>query len=659
MNDGAWGTSNVDGAVTKGEHVWRAPCSVAATPHEENIWTWHFVMQTNHVAQAVLLAMRGTYGAIVAPTSTSTETAPPFTAATFHISPAVHPELARSAQPLLEICESRALLWRTGKFLTSTHDYGVVNQAFGAALLDVCLGVHELVCVMWEELEASASLDPFGHITHTVLPFTSLLGVLRDVVLRWGTGGTEGTPCKGAAVLRLLEDARDSFAQRYPSGVMLVDSVIEGVSLPFLSVVEAWMYRGEVGTSGASTFNDLPLCTTDLGDSGGRSVVHHFPFFAWRLEPDMLPRFAQAQPANVEKLLESGRLALLMAESGIDYTPRIMKHNPHDNVSFADFMTLAIHDAWTQANEALLSELWGGLDLKGFLRFLQVHFLCADATWVGDFMERCRRKPTCSLMRSSREVSWVDLKNTFDDVMFVHDRTPQKATQQYRLTVEPSGTQLFRSLRSGGPGFAADLPILATLQLHVEVPVPLQFLFTDDHQLKYNFIFRLLFRIKSLKVELAECRRGRRKREDSEVVYLLHAMRALLDSLENYVCFEVIESHFSVFVSRAEECTTVSALAAAHDAFIHKALDLCVAFNEPCLKLLEKTLLSVKLCSEAAKSQHISPEMIRRFGTQFMERLQDFMLCLDSGSKSDGGELLQTLLRRLDFNGFYQSQRRQ
>ena len=724
-------------AVDRGLHIWdaagQADCGAGAATvcAAEDLQAWHPDMQSSHVAQALLLALRGTYGAVVRPVGDPLDAGrgASFAASHFQLCDGVSASVAATAAPLLQLCSHRALLWATGRLLTTSFEYGLVNQALGAALLDLCMGLHELVCELWDEVlpeKEGGACGPVAHIVHALSSYAPLFELAARAVQEWARAGCEvedgvRMPVRGSAVLCLLESVRDTFAQTFHNGDTLMSSLIHHTARPLLRMLDDWVYRGDLEAaalaSSASAPRSLHQTRVVLPAPEGRPTPYHaletdaarserldaertearrrqyeahqwafpfelpivqkdaggthegFAFLNWGVDEARLPGFVKSHPDNVSKLLEAGKLALVIAESGGEYHPVQLcgEDDLSSGLPLSELVTLRIHDAWVQANSAVLDMLSARQSADGvpdrlccgpFFEFLRTYYLCGNATWLADVAERCNARPQCSFSRTPRDINWQELQRQLTDVLCGFDATPQRLTNAFDLRFEAATTQLCRCLRKRTqPAFTTELPLVTTLQLAIDVPPPLSLLFTPDHRMKYNYLFRLLFRLKMLHADLNRCRRGRRTRSATPVVFLAYAMQAFLCAFETYVTVEVVEPNYATLVKALRSVETVSALLDAHNTFLDKCLAQTLAYNEPCLKLLEKVLLSVKLYSEAGR-RDVSMEITRRFATQYSERLQEFLACMEQGSATDEGALLQHLIRRLDFNGFYAKHRR-
>eukprot|EP01063_Lacrimia_lanifica_P024556 TRINITY_DN32434_c0_g1_i1.p2 TRINITY_DN32434_c0_g1~~TRINITY_DN32434_c0_g1_i1.p2 ORF type:complete len:658 (+),score=250.02 TRINITY_DN32434_c0_g1_i1:90-2063(+) len=632
------------GAVDSGAHLWRGEGGPKPTALERDVAGWHVEMRKQHLAQAVLLALRGTNGAVVravvdSPAGGQAEGEGRMDMATlqslsFRLCDGVDADTQAYLAPLLEMAADRAVVYRFAKHLTVSFAHGVVNQALGAGLLDVCLGVHELVCDVWDELD---KYDPVTVVHQRMVPYRHLLSLAREVTTMHALN------MRGAEVLKCLEQADGALSVRCPDGGVLVKALFHHAAAPLLRLVEAWLFRGELSESALA---ELPLVTSTspaevLAAVGRGQVCGDDSFMDWTFDATRLPAFMQP---SADALLQCGKLAMVLRKAGVlaladpAAPPRLRAHREE--------FTAAVTDAWREANTAVLALLRDhGLDR--FVGFVHKYYLCGAAGWVADVVDRCRAKATCSLSRTAKEVNWTDLQNV---LLAASDG----AAAAYGLRFDVAASQFFRCLR-GKPLLHAELPLMNALQLSACVQWPLSLVFPPQVFAQYNFVFRLLFRIKALRGELLRCTRGRRGRRagDGPIRLLLYAMLSFLTSLETYVSFEVVEPAFDEFRAVLKAAETVQELVEAQAALLRRMLHQCLAHNEPTLKLLEMVFLSVKLFSEAARHD-IPGAMVDRFTSQFVDRVQELLVAMEAGCASGDGVLLQHLLRRLDFNGFYQ-----
>eukprot|EP01060_Flectonema_neradi_P034321 TRINITY_DN5989_c0_g1_i1.p1 TRINITY_DN5989_c0_g1~~TRINITY_DN5989_c0_g1_i1.p1 ORF type:complete len:624 (+),score=91.06 TRINITY_DN5989_c0_g1_i1:23-1873(+) len=600
------------GSITAGRHL-LVNQHPTATNQEKGFRNWYANMQHVHVAEAMLLAMRGTCGAIVYSRFENG-------GIRFVISEKVDREAADFLQPLLRMASDRAMIWQTAKRLTTAFTYGLLNQSFGYALLDICLGIHELVCTVWDIVTIN---DPLPTLLHELVPYKPLLALTAEIVK--ASTDSEGEPIFGTHLLCMLESILVT-AQKYPNGVHLCQSIYNQTAIPFLKMISEWIYEGELSVFAAA---ELPLIRPSESD-----------FMTWMFDTDKIPVFMKS---CAEKALQSGKLVRIMAKAGKEYLPLRMELTTN-----VDQLTSAIEAAWVQANDATLEMLRDDCQLFNLLDIHHRYSLCGESNWLVAFLDGCSTKKNCSLSRTSREVNWIELKQLLHSVI-----PPKDSFFEPQLAV--ANSQLFRCLRGKSTFANTSLPLLVSLQLKLDVEWPSSIIFGPQSASKYNFMFRLFFRVKTLKHDLGKCRR-RRFALSKAASILLYAMLSLLQSLETYLAYEVVEPQYQKLIRIAKTTTTVEELVDAHNAFMEACLTLSLAHNEVYLKQLDKVFLSIRLFSEAAQYD-LDTLMVARFEKQFSERFQELFSSLQADGEKPGGHLIQHLIRRLDFNNFYRKQR--
>ena len=605
------------GEVCAGQHLWIGQ-PPQATEKEKGFRNWYASMQHVHVAEAMLLALRGTSGAMIySIVDTNGELK-------FVASDNIDSESVEFLQPLLGMAADRGKVWATAKKLTTSFEYGLMNQSFGYALLDICLGIHELVCTVWDMIPVH---DPLPLLLHEIIPYKPLMSLVSSVVDQTVEQTESGTQqLFGTKLLCVLETTCQSMALKYPNGEQLCKAIYNQTAVPFLEMISDWIYKGELSNFASA---ELPIVKPSESD-----------FMTWEFNLEQTPLFIRS---CASKVLQSGQLVKVIIKSGREYQPVKMKLTTD-----SDDLSRVIEDSWIQANNATLEMLRDDYQLLRLINFYQRYFLCGESSWLLSFLDGCSNKRNCSLTRTSKDVNWVELHQLLDSAI-----PPKDAS--FELSLEVAQSQLFRCLRGRSTFANTSLPLLVSLQLRLDVGWPSNLIFKPQCSAKYNFMFRLFFRVKSLKHDLGKCRRRRFALSKASSI-LLYAMLSLLHSLETYLAFEVVEPQYQRLVEIVKTTNTVEELVQSHETFIDQCLLHSLAHNEVYLKQLDKVFLSIRLFSEAAQYD-LESLMVARFEKQFSERFQELFASLQEDSEKPGGQLIQHLIRRLDFNGFYRKRR--
>ena len=636
--------------VEHGVHLWDGPRSPKTDFVERTFPSWPAEMQEKHFAEAVLLAARGVPSVLAGPVPQDQEgnlrgrEYPPLLWLTSEL---VDDTLGKYAEPVLGLAADRAIVWRFGKEHTMSYHDGLINQAFGAALVGVCLELHEFICTVWDEVQVSRA--PLSVVHTRLSPYAPLFSLLRDLL------DSHQGKC-GCAVLKLLESARARYIG-YPVGEIALGALLDQACRPFFDILGAWIYEG----ANVAPW-EFPLART-----GGN-------FMSWELAPSGLPVFLQGSATQV---LQCGKLALILKEAGVAYHPQrgTLQYHP-DGARNAEL----IGKAFQHANMQVLKLLRADHKLLARVDFLHRFILCGSGDWVSAFMDHCWQHQNCALDRAVRDTRWDELQRAMRNACdsSAGSKFPREWVEALR--VEPASKSLIRMVRRMArmqqEGFVANatddemrlgMEVIQAIQMNTTLEWPVSLVVHQTALSKYQLLGRLVLRVKGLLYSLHRFRRRRGARMSGahaasfrEMCALRGAMIHFLTNLETYLLYEVIDPAFLKLKSKIASAETVDAILEAHDTFTDTCIVSAMATSEGLYKRIEMVFLTIRLFASSLQTIDNTDkheiEACKRFRKLYRERLGELLKEMQASSAGKGESEMQPLrhmLGKLDFNKYY------
>eukprot|EP01059_Diplonema_ambulator_P009619 TRINITY_DN19544_c0_g1_i2.p1 TRINITY_DN19544_c0_g1~~TRINITY_DN19544_c0_g1_i2.p1 ORF type:complete len:666 (+),score=219.50 TRINITY_DN19544_c0_g1_i2:136-2133(+) len=639
--------------IEHGLHLWEEPRDPPRDFVERNFASWPVEVQEKHFAEAVLMAVRGTPSILVAPVVVhgSVLKGRDYPPVQFLVSDLVDDAMGSYSEPILGLASDRAIVWRFGKEHIMPYHDGLINQALGAALVGICLELHEFVCTVWDEVQTAAA--PLAVVHNRLSPYIPLFSLLRDLLDK------HESKC-GCMVIKMLEEARTQYIG-YPIGEITLKALLDQTTRPFFEILKSWIYEG---VNVAPVAWEFPL-----------QKGQNESFMSWELIPSGLPHFLQG---CVSQVLQCGKLALILKQANRKYTPKTVElkydlERPIDN---------AINSVFQHANSEVLHMLKTDYRLMDRIRFLHHFILCGGGDWVASFMDHCWQHPTCSLKRTVRNARWDELQRSMKNACEASagSRYPKEWLETLRL--EPANKSIIRMVRrmarmqengyvpstsSADDAMKQDMDVMQAIQITASLEWPISLVVHPTALAKYQLFGRLVLRVKGLLYVLHRFRRRRGAKltgDQAASFRQLCALRAsmiqFLSNLEMYLLFEVIETGFAKLQTKLAEAKTVEDIIAAHDEFADCFIVSAMATSEGLYKRIEMVFLTIRLFADALEGTETSEkhekEMVKRFTGAFRERLRDLLKEMQTSSSGKGDsevQSLQRMLSKLDFNKYY------
>eukprot|EP00771_Trimastix_marina_P000266 gnl/Trimastix_PCT/1279.p1 GENE.gnl/Trimastix_PCT/1279~~gnl/Trimastix_PCT/1279.p1 ORF type:complete len:808 (+),score=172.10 gnl/Trimastix_PCT/1279:856-3279(+) len=197
------------------------------------------------------------------------------------------------------------------------------------------------------------------------------------------------------------------------------------------------------------------------------------------------------------------------------------------------------------------------------------------------------------------------------------------------------------------------------LSLEYRVPWPLHLLFTSEAVRRYNTLFRFLFCVKRLQMELQSHWAIQTRMQGNNRLMpawaLRHQMSFFLDNLQGYLLADVIEPEFHRLMKRMRACTDYEDAKRAHEQYVSELHAQCFLNTTGKLRMIWNTIKELlQLCAQFCRHQvrqqsDINLKEIQHLESTFQRNLAFLFTVFKSLPHAPS---LARLLLRLDFNGF-------
>ncbi|PIK55491.1 putative gamma-tubulin complex component 4-like [Apostichopus japonicus] len=180
----------------------------------------------------------------------------------------------------------------------------------------------------------------------------------------------------------------------------------------------------------------------------------------------------------------------------------------------------------------------------------------------------------------------------------------------------------------------------------------------------YNKLFKFLLAVKRVQLELQQCWIHHMDRknhvpsiEETTIWQLRSHMAFLIDSIQYYLQVDVLDTQFSLLLSKIQSTRDFEAVRVAHDQFLTSLLVQCFLLTKPvhhCLMELLDLCHSFAILLLQTKSFEARQRAQVDSQAQGFNHLSSLLFKILSGAKgTQSNPHLSQLLLRLDFNKFY------
>eukprot|EP00035_Acanthoeca_spectabilis_P035814 m.36380 g.36380 ORF g.36380 m.36380 type:complete len:602 (-) comp7568_c0_seq2:29-1834(-) len=563
------------------------------------------------------------------------------------------PQMHRSEQEMLDsLCEVGGTFAQLSefvgrRFVGDEHSRSLYIHAMKVGV-DLRLQQYRAVLREVEDTICSAPQTPLSHLHSALASWKIELAALADVVTRLNSDQVRGA--------RLLD-------QFEGPAVPLVQAALSSVAVPcrrvFANQLAAWLLHGLLLDDASEFFVRMP--TRDAGGAGSLHLA--------TIDESLLPAFIPLRVAA--KALFIGNAAVIFNKQRSSLT---LSHSylADGDIQWVERQLSLLHTAGSRKFDVAALEMT--LD--------KLRALTANSMW--DMMTRVGKLP--QLLRALRDYMLLAKGQLFLEFYHQADSflkltmaasTETDATTAYARAASLLGCddtiefQWF-SLVVRPARYAPDGSDVATkdgwaeIGFAVDVPWPMQLIFTGEVLAKYNSLFCFLLRTARVQYGLQGAwteqmwKLKTRRQADTTATYtrlsnLRAKMAFLVDNLQYYLHVDVLDAQFTVLMARIDRSRDFDAVCEAHDDYLTTLLVQTFRTSSTVRKLLGELL---DLCQDfCSLSKHRElwdhtrgfAELVRI--EEAFERQSQFLFKMLS-SVRDRDHLSQLLLR-IDYNAFY------
>lgn len=597
----------------------------------------------------------------------------------FTIDPSLDPSLTELVLRVLPVCSSYSAIVR---FIEekSAYEYGLVNHALAAAMWSLIKDYTLLVAQLeYEYRQGRLSLQKLWFYLQ---PTMKTLEILVSIVNSINKG-----KCVGDAVLTLLHEMTSGFAGDTKSQELCL-FLIQSACAPYFEILELWIYKGIISDPYEEFFvvENEDINKEKLDDYWEQHYVNR---------QDRTPVFL-AQVS--QKVLNTGKYLNVVRQCGRDvkcpYAEKVI-YTLNEKGYFDQ-----IERAYDYASKLLLNLLMDEKGLMARLRSIKHYFLLDKGDFIVQFMDMTEEemKQPYESIGTRRMETLLELAlrtstanaDPFKDDLRIQFQKTDLISQLYDILKAKHGSPAEFNL-SGLEAFSFDY----------SVKWPLTLVLNRKTLMLYQLLFRQLFYCKHVERQLCNLWLQNKSvkffpaKGYSTAFALRQRMLNFIQNLEYYMMIEVIEPKWHIFLNRMETVSNIDDVLNHHGDFLHNCLKVCMMTNIGLLHIIHKLMVvCITFCNcvkrlndsleakskeswvtltnslqatqkQDAKTKKMEAKVVaevmddeskEHLGTmigQFEQNFTQLMLQLLERIMKIQENEKQTLLCRLDFNGFY------
>ncbi|XP_071845867.1 gamma-tubulin complex component 4-like isoform X1 [Apostichopus japonicus] len=558
---------------------------------------------------------------------------------------------------------------------------GLYLRSFCSGLDEALSGYRKTLLVLEEDILNDPTLT-MGHIICLTEPYQGLFVSLSGILDKLETGRYHG--CQ---ILDMLQTGEWMYGQ--PDIQQTVQRILFTCHRVMFDQLTTWLLNGllldEYGEFFLHKTNEAQADQTnvddedDLGIGGitgrqmkralkvidGSDVAHdHFAINA-----PMLPSYLPLRVA--EKILFAGESVQMFEskkqKSVAKYTDPVLGSNEE---KFAKKLTelkhqsvFSIHQFEIVVNEirsCVAEHLWTLVveehKLVSELIILKDFYLLGRGELFLAFIDQAQLLLQTPPNQSTEHYTNMAFKQAAHKVLFEDDDT----LSRFHITVP---------LKEGSPGKKGALGGKVETGWHLmglscTFHWPVHIIFTPSVAERYNKLFKFLLAVKRVQLELQQCWIHHMDRknhvpsiEETTIWQLRSHMAFLIDSIQYYLQVDVLDTQFSLLLSKIQSTRDFEAVRVAHDQFLTSLLVQCFLLTKPvhhCLMELLDLCHSFAILLLQTKSFEARQRAQVDSQAQGFNHLSSLLFKILSGAKgTQSNPHLSQLLLRLDFNKFY------
>lgn len=575
----------------------------------------------------------------------------------------------------------------------SKQEYGQVNQAFCASIRNRLQDYDCLICQLDGELKSSYSfslqtlllqLQPTAHIfkqlyelTQSILhknaqksedvasayndnDFEKILESLKeadgtnlaDFDLGFTVMGSKSTVCKGGSILRILAEKLIVFSGD-PATCQLLKTLLKDASIPYLKMLKQWIHKGII----FDPYDEFLIREQKSikKDKLQQDYTDEYWEKRYTVRKDDLP-LQLSDPEVYERILLAGKYLNVVREcGGVDVS--VEDTTVYESIEDSRFL-LSLAQAYSHANESLLSLLIHTHELPARLRSVKHYFFLDQADFFINFMDiaedelvkpsrqASKTKLQYLLDMSLRQPGSISSTDPFRDEVMI-DISHTSATEYLLKIVSVTGMdpkqamgltsagnleavdKLLRdnekginsgNAASGGGNNSSNNNTRSTktfaavfgLQLDFNIPFPLSLVLSRKTVLRYQLLFRHLVELKHIErmlnnswVTQIKSKAWGHVSDNPELEeWKKHATRLrskmllFIQQVLYYFTLEVIEPNWGKFQQKLYEAKNADWLMAQHVYFLDTCMKESMLTNKKLLQLQMKLFTACRLLGE-------------------------------------------------------------
>ncbi|XP_057335755.1 gamma-tubulin complex component 2-like isoform X2 [Microplitis mediator] len=577
---------------------------------------------------------------------------------TFTISTDVSTPYKQLVQQILPLasCYSTTIRFVEDKILPND---GQVNHALRGAmnyvLKDYLLFIVQLEM---EHLRHKLNLQNLWFYIQPIMSTMSILAQMTTILSK--------AQAKGGKVLSLLYEQINNMsgeAKCKELGLFLIESA----SLPYMQILEKWVYKGVI----CDPYQEFFVEDNELIQREELPMDYSADYWEKRytMKSERIPSFLNQ---HAHTILRTGKYFNVIRQCGkmikwIKQEPLIYHYRDQK-------LIFTIDQAYNEAARTLLEVLIHENDLMGRLKSVKNYFLLSQGDFVVQFLNLCENELSknmydivihrlASLLEVSLRTSTADLDPYKDDLK--PELLPYDLQfQMFRiLSIQTSDEKEF-AFQAG-----KRLDGIEAFAFNYDVKWPVSLVINRKAIACYQMLFRHLFSCKH--IERLLCRVwisnkiAKTFTHTAAMAYrqafsLRHRMLDCIQHLEYYMMVEVIEPNWQTFISKMSKVTNVDDVLTVHQDLQDSYLKECM-LTDP--ELLSSITGICNICKQFCnfiqenKTKSIVSgsfkETIELLDVQFTDALHRLLNRIITLGCNNDFEKLLNVLCRLDFNLFY------
>ncbi|XP_043721801.1 gamma-tubulin complex component 2 isoform X1 [Telopea speciosissima] len=523
----------------------------------------------------------------------------------FQVDASMDLALQELAKRIFPLCENFLLI---NQFVESKSQFknGLVNHAFAAALRALLLDFQAMVAQLEHQFRLGRlSIQGFWFFCQ---PMMGSMQALCAVVQK-----ASANNFMGSVVLNLLQNQAKAMAGDHAVRSLL-EKMTQCASSAYLGILERWVYEGVI---------DDPYGEFFIAENKSlqkESLTQDYDAKYWQQRyslKDDIPSFLSNAAGTI---LTTGKYLNVMRECGHNVQVPVSENSKLMSFGSNHHYLECIKSAYNFASGELLNLIKEKYDLMGKLRSIKHYFLLDQGDFLVHFMDIARDE----LVKRPDEISVEKLQSLLDLALRTTAAAADPRHEDLTCCVERSS--LLKRL-----GTLKDLEIsrpvsdsndleesvsitgLETFSLSYKVQWPLSLVISRKALTKYQLIFRFLFHCKHVDRQLCgawQVHQGVRALYTRGTVIsrssvLCRSMLKFINSLLNYLTFEVLEPNWHMMQDRLQTAKSIDEVIQYHDFFLDKCLKECLLLLPELLKKVER-LKSICLQYVAATQRLIS-----------------------------------------------------